>query len=288
MQEFEGKVAVVTGGASGMGRAFSDRFARAGMSVVLADYEQGTLDEAVQQMQSAGFDVRGALTDVSDADSVQGLAQLTLDAFGHIDIVCNNAGVLVDRDSPWPITGRQARVWEHSLSDWRWTLDVNLWGVIHGIRTFVPIMLEQDEPGHVVNTASVGGLNTGPGAAIYGTSKHAVVRLSEALYFQLKRMDSKVKVSVLCPGGVRTRIAAAERNRPPELRDGAEGWDAAELARLEQERLAERPRAQLEPETVAEQLFEAIRDEQFYVVTPDVTNEGFSKRFDDILARRNP
>ena len=286
MRELEGKVAVVTGAASGMGRAFSDRFARAGMRVVLADYEAAALERAVNELKEEGFEAVGVHTDVSDPESVEALAWQTLDAYGRAHIVCNNAGVIVDSDSPVPVRGAQVRVWEHSLNDWRWTFDVNFWGVVHGIRTFVPILLEQGEPAHVVNTASMGGLTTGPAAAIYGSSKHAVVRVSEALYFQLARMHSAVKVTVLCPGDIRTRIAVAERNRQQQYREGEFVLDEAEADRLNSGQ-APRP-GQIEPEEVADQLLEAIRDEQFYVFTAGVTDDQLHRRFDAILERRNP
>ena len=149
-------------------------------------------------------------------EAVEELARQALDAYGKVHIVCNNAGVATDNEIRQLLGGDTRPMWEELLSDWRWTFDVNFWGVVYGIRTFVPIMLRQDEEGHVLNTASTAGLTSGPNLPIYGATKHAVVRISEALHQQLAQRQAKVKVSVLCPGGVRTRIALASRNRPDE------------------------------------------------------------------------
>jgi NAD(P)-dependent dehydrogenase (short-subunit alcohol dehydrogenase family) len=171
MQEFEGKVAVVTGAASGMGLAFAERFAQEGMKVVLADVEEQALEAAVQELRRKETDVLGVVTNVSDAGAVDRLASRTLETYGKVHVVCNNAGVALH-------TGQG--VWEHSLNDWQWLMGVNFWGVLHGIRTFVPVMLAQDEDAHIVNTSSLAGLVAGSGA--YGATKHAVVSLSESLY----------------------------------------------------------------------------------------------------------
>ncbi len=208
MKDFAGKVAVVTGGASGIGRALVDRFAREGMKVVIADVEQSALDRAVNELRGQNHEVIGVLTDVSRAESVEALAHRTVEAFGKVHVLCNNAGVLGGRPGP---------IWEATLKDWQWILGVNVWGVVHGLHTFVPIMLAQDEEGWIVNTASMGGLV--PGTGVYGVSKHAVVALSEALYSGLKTSEAKVGCSVLCPIFIKTRIIEASRNRPAELAD---------------------------------------------------------------------
>lgn len=284
MQQFEGRVAVVTGAASGMGLAFAERFAREGMKVVLADVEEPALEAAVQRLRQAEHDVIGVRADVSSAESVEALARAALDQYGKVHVVCNNAGVAGDLDF---LGNRNRPLWEYSLRDWEWTFGVNVWGVVHGIRTFLPIMLEQGEAGHIVNTASMAGLLSGPTAGIYGTTKHAVVRITEALYFQLGQMDSKVKASVLCPGIIHTRIFSSGRNRPDPLWDANARPDAAEYER----RLAAGDayfEHGLPPEEVAEQVLQAIRDEQFYILTRDVPLDRVQTRMENIVAMRNP
>ena len=207
MKEFKGKVAVITGAASGIGRGIAERCAQESMKVVLADVEKNALAQTAAEMHATGATVLAVLTDVSKASDVEVLAQKTLDAFGAIHVVCNNAGVDAIGSS-----------WESMLNDWQWVMGVNLWGVIHGVRVFVPIMLAQDTEGHIVNTASIAGLLPyHPLSASYHVTKHGVVALSEQLYHELAQRGAKVKVSVLCPGGVSTRIMDAERNRPTAL-----------------------------------------------------------------------
>jgi NAD(P)-dependent dehydrogenase (short-subunit alcohol dehydrogenase family) len=273
MREFEGRVAVVTGGASGIGRALAERFAREGMKVVVADVEEEALSAAVREMRQAEHQVTGVLTDVSRPESVEELARRALEAYGKVHIVCNNAGVAGGSGGP---------VWEQTLKDWQWLTGVNLWGVVHGVRTFLPIMLRQGEEGHVVNTASVAGLV--PGSGIYGVTKHGVVALSEALYSQLKQAEAKVGVSVLCPGFVRTRIHEAARNRPRELQnEGAAPADPALRAFGAQRILSGSP-----PEMVAEKVFQAVREERFWVLPHDDFDEVIRARMESILSRANP
>ena len=182
MQEFKGKVVVVTGAASGIGRGLVERFASEGMNVVLSDIEKEPLAIAEQELKSGGADVLAVQTDVSSLESVEALRDQVLERFGKVHLLCNNAGVAGDLDF---LGNRRERIWEHSMRDWEWTFGVNFWGVVHGIRAFLPIMIEQDEEAHVVNTASMAGLLSGATADIYGATKHAVVRITEALYFQL-------------------------------------------------------------------------------------------------------
>src|SRR5215831_13355553 len=188
MKEFKGKVAVVTGAASGIGRALAEGCVREGMKVVLADVEVESLTKTEASMKAAGATVLAVRTDVSQARDIEALAQKTLDAFGAVHLLCNNAGV-------W--TG--ASIWESTIADWEWVLGVNLWGVIHGVRFFVPVMLAQDTECHIVNTASIAGLIAYPGAGIYKVTKHGVVTLSETLYYELAERGAKVHVSILCP-----------------------------------------------------------------------------------------
>ena len=289
MQQFEGRVAVVTGAASGMGKAFAERFAQAGMKVVLADVEQEALESAVREFTQREFDVIGVRTDVARPQSVEDLARQALDAYGKVHIVCNNAGVAADSEVQSLLGGPVVPMWEQPLPDWEWTVAVNFWGVVHGIRTFVPLLLAHGEEGHIVNTASAAGLTSGARLPIYGATKHAVVRLSEALHLQLAGLPSKVKVSVLCPGGVNTRIALATRNRPEEWWDEAATRPTAEeLAQREQAWAARTGPTGLAPEVVAEQVFQAIQDEQFYILPHAEYDEAIRARMENILARRNP
>jgi NAD(P)-dependent dehydrogenase (short-subunit alcohol dehydrogenase family) len=275
LKEFKDKVAVVTGGASGIGRAMADRFATEGMKVVLADVEEEALRLAEAEMREKGVDVIGVKTDVAKAEEFENLAQQALDAFGGVNVVCNNAGV----------AGAWGPIWANTLDDWNWIMGVNLWGVIHGVRTFLPIMLERGEEGHIVNTASLAGLM--PGRGIYGVTKQAVVALSESLYNDLKVANAKIGVSVLCPGWVNTNIMDAERNRPDEL---SRTVDAVPDAMREQMETAVRNflKTGLQPSEVAEQVFEAVRDDKLYIITHPDMDFIFKERFDDIANRRNP
>jgi NAD(P)-dependent dehydrogenase (short-subunit alcohol dehydrogenase family) len=277
MQDFEGKVAVVTGGASGMGLGMATRFAEQGMRVVLADVEEPVLQAAVTKLRQAEHDVLGVVTDVSKVESVEALAQKTLEVYGKVHVLCNNAGVG---------GGSGGAIWEATLKDWQWTLGVNLWGVIYGIHTFVPIMLDQDEEGHVVNTASMAGLT--PSNRPYSISKHGVVSLSEALHEGLRDRGAKVHASVLCPGVVNTNIMFGGRNRPDELKDpGRETPTERELKRSAavHKYAAEKG---LDPLEVGDMVVDAIRNEQFWILTHTEYDDVIRTRVEDILARRNP
>ena len=254
MKQFRDRVAVVTGGASGIGFAMAERLAAEGMKVVLADVEPGALDAAVKKLAAGGATVLGVRTDVSQAGDVERLAQKTLERFGAVHVVCNNAGVAVTGEA-----------WENSLADWEWVLGVNLWGVIHGIRTFVPILLRQNEPAHVVNTASMAGLTSNPGMAIYNVTKHAVVTLSETLHDDLALRGSPVKASVLCPGFINTRIMDSARNRQGDAAHDPPTPEASALGASIELALREGVKQGFAPSVVAQKVFEAIRDERFYV-----------------------
>jgi NAD(P)-dependent dehydrogenase (short-subunit alcohol dehydrogenase family) len=283
MRGFKGKVAVVTGGASGIGRAMAERFAQEGMAVVLADFERDALKAAEAELRQREHKVLALWTDVSSEESLRATAETVQREFGPVSILCNNAGVVAESD-----LGMQnpQRLWDLSMKDWQWTFNVNFWGVVHGIRAFVPAMVERNEDAHIVNTASIAGLTSGAALPIYGASKHAVVRVSEGLYFQLRQIDSKVKVSVLCPGGVRTRITSAARNRPEDLTDNAGSRPDQDWAQRDQ--LWSERAATMEPSEVADKVWNAIQDERFYILTHDGSEDGVRRRMEAILSGANP
>lgn len=277
MKEFKDRVAVVTGGASGIGRAMAERFAAEGVKIVLADIEQGALDRAAAEMQAKGATVLPVRTDVSKPQQVDALAQKTLDSFGAVHIVCNNAGVV-------PPGGL---LWDATLADWQWVLGVNLWGVIHGVRTFVPIMLKQGIEGHIVNTSSLAGLITGPFLGIYSVAKHGVVALSESLYHEFNFTGSKLKVSVLCPAWVNTNLTDAARNRPPELDDTADR-PVNQAGQMVMETVRNLLATGMSTEQVAEEVFTAVRDEKLYILPHRERNDVIQTRMEAILEERNP
>jgi NAD(P)-dependent dehydrogenase (short-subunit alcohol dehydrogenase family) len=279
VEEFAGRVAVVTGGASGIGFALASAFAAEGMKVVLGDIEAPALDEAVGKLEASGAEVIGVRTDVSDAAQVQALADAAVARFGAIHIACNNAGV-----------GAGGFSWEAPLSTWEWVLGVNLWGVIHGLRAFVPILMQQPEA-HVVNTASVAGLVGGPFMGPYNASKHAVVAITETLYHEMGLMAPHVKVSVLCPGWVRTRIAESARNRPVEDGRGSDVHDGAEGS-LMSGVLQPFIDNGMAPEEVASKVLDAIRAEHFWILPHDGTDDFWvtfvNERTQSLADRTNP
>jgi NAD(P)-dependent dehydrogenase (short-subunit alcohol dehydrogenase family) len=267
MRDFEGKVAVITGAASGMGRAYADRCAAEGMKVVLADIDEAELETAVRELRQQERDVIGVVTNVIEAASVQALADRALSAYGGVHLVFNNAGVVGYLKGP---------LWEATDKDWAWTFGVNFWGVVNGVRTFLPIMLKQDEPGWMVNTASTMGLVFG--GNMYGITKHAVVALTERLYTELKQADAKVGVSLLCPGMVNTRIFSTDRVRPDELRNEGETSDytGPDVSNA------------MPPEDVAGIVLQAVRDEQFYILTDHDWDQRMETRWQHIRERSNP
>jgi NAD(P)-dependent dehydrogenase (short-subunit alcohol dehydrogenase family) len=274
MKDLGGKVAVVTGAASGIGKALATRFAAYGMKVVLADVEEGPLAALESELRAQGASVLAMLTDVTNGTAVTALAARTVERFGAAHVVCNNAGV----------GGAGGPVWALTEADWTWTLGVNLWGVIHGMRAFVPILLAQGE-GHVVNTASMAGLTSPPGMGPYVATKHAVVAISEVLARDLLVAGSQVKVSVLCPGFVRTRIAESGRNRPAHLAgarvpDADGGALAAEIRALVE--------GGMDPATLAEHTVDAIRQDRFYILTHPETVGAVKHRLDDVLQGNYP
>jgi NAD(P)-dependent dehydrogenase (short-subunit alcohol dehydrogenase family) len=277
MKEFQGKVAVVTGAASGIGRGLAERCAQEGMKVVLADIEELALMRASQELKATGAQVLAVLTDVSKVTDVEALAQKTMATYGTVHLLFNNAGV-----------GAGTVIWESTLADWEWTLDVNLWGVIHGIRTFVPLMLEQQTEGHIVNTASIAGLTAGPGLGIYKVTKHGVVTLSETLYHELALRGSNIKVSVLCPGFVNTRIMDSARNRSVQLQNDPTEERMSPESEAVVQFMRQAVEAGMPPHQVADIVFQAIRDEKFYILTHPELKEAIRVRMEDILQERHP
>ncbi len=275
MKQFTDRVAVVTGGASGLGRAMAWRFAREGMKIVLADIEQTKLDTTLGEFQEAGHEAIAVQGDVSRAADVESLAEQTLAAFGAVHIVCNNAGV-----APGGL------VWEHTVKDWEWAMGPNVWGVIHGVRVFTPILLKQNIEAHIVNTASVAGLLSLPGMGLYCVTKHAVVTLTECLHHDLVENSDKVRCSVLCPAYVPTGIADSERNRPAHLRDDRPKSEQ-ELRREEGLRRAVES-GRITAEEVADAVFNAIRDKRFYILTHQRIKPAIETRMQDILLERSP
>ena len=260
-------VAVITGAASGIGRGMAERFATEGMAVVLADIEEEPLAELEADLRTKGATVLAVRTDVSNADDIENLAAQTVNTYGAVHILCNNAGVVCSRP-----------IWEHTLADWEWVLGVNFWGVIHGIRAFVPRMLVQETECHIVNTASILGLVRGPGEGIYKVSKHGVVALSETLADELAQKGSQIQVHVLCPGWVRTGILDSSRNRP----DGESHHNNRNIA--DNRNVRAEMDAGMSPAEVADHVYNAIQSGTFYIHTHPEHKDWVRARMEGILA----
>jgi NAD(P)-dependent dehydrogenase (short-subunit alcohol dehydrogenase family) len=271
METFVGRTAVVTGAASGIGLGMSRRFVHEGMNVVMADVEADRLGgEADVLARQGGGGVIGVVTDVSDYTQVERLAAEAAAAFGPVHVLCNNAGVLLPNRP----------LWTNDIDDWRWLMGVNLWGVVHGLRAFLPSMIDSGHEGHVVNTASAAGLSAFPGIGPYCAAKHAVTAMTEVLDHDLRKTGSCIGVSVLCPGPVASRIADAARNRPDwQPRPGdAEALEtsATILARG------------VHPDRAGDIVFEGIRDGRFYLFTDELTPDLARKRAEAIEANQPP
>jgi NAD(P)-dependent dehydrogenase (short-subunit alcohol dehydrogenase family) len=266
VKEFGGKVAVVTGAGSGMGRAFAHRFAAEGMKVVAADIQADALDRVVSELTGSGAEVTGARTDVSSFSEVSALAQHALAAYGKVHVVCNNAGVEGYLDGP---------IWEATSKDWEWTVGVNFWSVVHGVRAFTPLLLAHGEEGHIVNTCSMTSVIAGRN--MYGICKHAVLALSEVLHHDLRERGAPIGVTALCPGIIATSLFRGSRNRPAELRNEVPGPGAAKGSEV-REQMHERLSQGMPPFEVADQLVAAIRADQFYLLTDNDWDEPIRER----------
>jgi NAD(P)-dependent dehydrogenase (short-subunit alcohol dehydrogenase family) len=275
MQEFADKVAVVTGGASGIGYALAERFAAERMKLVLADIEASALDAAVQRLRAGGAQAIGVQTDVSKRADLERLLKETLAAYGAVHVLCNNAGVQV-----------AAPAWQVSQGEWEWLLGVNLWGVIHGVSVFVPQMLAQGDECHVVNTASMAGLISTPMMAAYQVTKHAVVTLSETLSLDLAQHQAKIGVSVLCPAFVQTNLHESERNRPNALQD--ESALAPEVRDLIKQSVTALVTGGKPPSEIADAVLRAIRERRVHVITHPEVMFAFDKRVAIIQAAAKP
>ncbi|WP_426175269.1 SDR family oxidoreductase [Massilia sp. TWR1-2-2] len=280
MKHFNDKVAVITGGASGLGREFANQAAERGMKLVLADVQQDALDQARTELEARGADVLAMQCDVRKGEQVQALADATMERFGAVHLVFNNAGV-----------GSGGLIWENSEADWEWVLGVNVWGVIHGVRIFTRLMLKcaARDPafeGHIVNTASMAGLLNAPTMGVYNVSKHAVVSLSESLYHDLQLVEAPIGASVLCPYFVPTGISQSHRNRPRDVRMTAGPTASQVAAQAMTEKAVES--GKVSAADVAQITFEAIGAGQFYIYSHPGALGNVAERMDEIVHQRNP
>ena len=280
MKNFNDKVAVITGGASGLGREFALKAAELGMKLVLADVQQDALDATQAELEAKGATVLAMICDVRHGDEVQALADATMAKYGAVHLVFNNAGV-----------GSAGLIWENSVKDWEWVLGVNLWGVIHGVRVFTKLMLESaardpSYEGHIVNTASMAGLLNAPTMGVYNVSKHAVVSLSETLYHDLQLVEAPIGASVLCPYFVPTGISQSHRNRPADVAMTGAATASQKVAQAMTVKAVES--GKVSAAEVAQITFDAIRDNQFYIYSHPGALGGVADRMDEIVHHKNP
>ncbi|KKN44904.1 hypothetical protein LCGC14_0688540 [marine sediment metagenome] len=282
MKEFKDKVAIITGAGSGIGFALAERCTKEGMKVVLADIDEKFLKKAQRKLKRSGATFITVLTDVSKVSDIEALAKKTLETYGVVNLLVNNAGI-----------GNSKYTWDYTLKDWEYQLGVNLWGVINGVRIFTPIMLKQGDECHIVNISSIEGLvsGSGPGGAVYGVSKHGVVSLSETLRTDLKLSGEKINVSVVCPGFVNTRILLGDTHRPDKFLNPPE--DVIESNRGEDYLLqffssieeGFKETYLMPPNEAADIIFQGIKEEKFYIFThkDQLMKKMVKERFDEIL-----
>ena len=284
MTNLMGKTAVITGAANGIGLAAAERFLKAEMKVVIADIDANSIDKQVSRLKAEGYPVEGKVTDVTNESSVRELAEFAMNKFGNIHILCNNAGIgggAADDKS----------LWEASISDWKWVLDINVWGVIHGIRVFTPLMLAHGQEGHIINTASKAGLIFG--TSLYSTSKHTVIALTEALYAQLKQVNSKLAVSVLCPGAVNTnlnsnsnRIRPVDKKSNENLSNQDNPLQSKNFMSTYQSTVQTRMAAGKEPSEIAEMLMQGLENGDFYIMPSRLEDAVVDERYKNIQTRK--
>lgn len=278
MQDFEGRIAVITGGAEGIGKALAQHAAALGMKLVLADINGAKLDATISEFVGQGVDCTGLRTDVAKAADVQALADFAFKRHGAVHLLFNNAGVACAKP-----------VWELTTADWDWVVGVNLYGVTHALRSFVPRMLAGGDEGHIVNTASMAGLLSQPTMATYNATKHGVVTVSECLHYELSLRQARIGASVLCPAWVKTNIAFSERNRSLSTGEAGSSAPCADpLTGQVASAVIKAVEHGIAPATVAEIVFQAIRDQRFYILTHPSFKPLVKLRMEDILEERAP
>ena len=278
MQELSGKTAVITGAASGIGLAMAHRFGVAGMNLVLGDIESDALDAAVTELGDAGHEIAAMQLDVSDLDSVRAFEEFARENFGDVHLLCNNAGV----GAGGPVADPD------NLDLWKWTIDINLWGVIYGCKVFMAAMLEHGEPAHIVNTASMAGHLSAPMMGPYNISKYGVVALSETMAKEALMMQTSIGVSVLCPAFVQTKIASSDRNLPDDIKQAPGRRTPDETVNGTQSALEQLVASGIPTSDVADAVHDAVVNDEFWILTHDEAKVGITERARQIVEGINP